>query len=119
MVQTLKSMANRYNNYMTHLGRKRACKVLLHSSDRMLEDAGFSRELLEKGVDAWPWQASDSSTELEPVRLDTLTLKRAVHELKSYSDQELNDLGISRGTIAESVIKGREGIERQEERKVA
>ena len=119
MLQTLKSMAIRYNNYMTYVGRKRACEVLLQSSDRMLEDAGFSRELLQKGADAWPWQISDSTPELPPVQFDKLTINRAVQELESYSEQDLHDLGITRGTITESVLKGREGIERQEERKVA
>ena len=119
MLQALNSMATRYNDYMTFVGRKRACEVLLRSSDRLLEDAGFSRELLQKGVDAWPWRSSDSAPELRPIQLDKLTLKRAVHELKSYSDQDLHDLGITRGTITESVVNGREGIERQKERKVA
>ena len=60
MLARLKAMSERYNRYMTYVGRKRACDALLLSSDRMLKDAGFSRELLQQGAEAWPWLAADA-----------------------------------------------------------
>lgn len=40
------------------VGRERARRELLNLNDRYLEDLGFSRELLEEGVNAWPWRVS-------------------------------------------------------------
>ena len=37
------------------------CKDLLAKSDRQLTDLGFSRELLEQGVKAWPWLTKPAS----------------------------------------------------------
>lgn len=41
--------------------RARARRELLRYSDRALVDAGFSRELLETDVGAWPWRFDDDS----------------------------------------------------------
>ena len=57
----LKAISERYTRYMTNVGRKRAAEALLLSSDRMLEDAGFSRELLQKGAAGWPWLAEEEA----------------------------------------------------------
>ncbi len=43
-------------------GRRRARRTLLAKSDRLLADMGFSRELLEQGVDAWPWLVAPDTT---------------------------------------------------------
>lgn len=45
-------------------GRELAAKVqtlrvLRHCSDRQLQDAGISRELMAQGVKAWPWRAEE------------------------------------------------------------
>ena len=42
-------------------GLRRARRELLASSDRQLSDIGFSRELLEQGVKAWPWRVTPDS----------------------------------------------------------
>lgn len=119
MLQALKTMAKRYDRYMTMVGRRKAREVLLNSSDRMLADAGFSRELLEKGVAAWPWLSADADQSLQPVNYDALTTRHAVSELQDYSDNDLHDLGITRGKIKDAVQHGREGIDRHTDRKVA
>lgn len=119
MLQTLKSMATRYNDYMTYIGRKRACEVLLRSNDRLLEDAGFSRELLKKGADAWPWQVTDPDSELQAVMFDKLPIGSAVPEPQSCKEQVPHDTAITTGTITESVASARESNECEEERKVA
>ena len=42
-------------------GRRRARRLLLSKTDRQLLDMGFSRELLEQGVKAWPWLSDTDS----------------------------------------------------------
>ncbi|MFK7856398.1 MAG: hypothetical protein AB8B79_19940 [Granulosicoccus sp.] len=118
MLGFLKKFMASYDSYMTLVGREKAREVLLNSSDRMLEDAGFSRELLEVGVKAWPWRVT-SDESLPPMQLSHIGDQQVVGELESYSDRELSDLGVSRGSIQEAVLFGREGIERDPERKVA
>ena len=43
-------------------GRRRARRALLAKSDHLLADMGFSRELLEQGVKAWPWLVTPETT---------------------------------------------------------
>lgn len=111
-MKIVKKMLHGFNRYITYTSRSRVRAELLRSSDRMLEDSGFSRELLESGVAAWPWHAPAET--VGPV--DNIT---AMRELQSYNDRDLNDPGISRRAIPESVVFGREGIEWNNERKVA
>ncbi len=106
-----------FNSYTTYLGRARVREVLLRSSDRMLEDAGFSRELLESGVKAWPWHKPEVA--LTPLDFKQVGDVAAMRELQNYSDTELHDLGMSRATIPEAVMLGRDGIDNNKERKVA
>jgi uncharacterized protein YjiS (DUF1127 family) len=119
MLTIIKKLSRNYENYMTQKGRERARELLLLSDDRTLADAGFSRELLERGVKAWPWMADTETVELKPLNLSLLGREKAMKELEACTDKELRDLGISRGGIAEAVLQGREGIERETERKVA
>ncbi|MFK7993055.1 MAG: hypothetical protein AB8B87_02895 [Granulosicoccus sp.] len=112
-------MSDKYVRYMTYLGRKRAREVLLNSNDRMLEDAGFSRALLEEGVGAWPWLTSEKDQSLEPIDFANPATLKAIEELQSYNDAELNDLGITRGTIVQAVLNGREGMDGSADRKAA
>lgn len=106
-----------FNSYMTFLGRSRVRDVLLRSSDRMLDDAGFSRELLESGVKAWPWHKP--ALPLTPLDFKHVGNVAAIRELQTYSDEDLHDLGNSRGSISEAVMLGREGSDNDSERKVA
>ena len=95
-------------------GRTRARRELLRSSDRALTDAGFSRELLEAGVGAWPWRIDDSITAaraLHTARARRQAERRAIEELAAYSDAELTDLDIARADIGRKVREGRVGVE--------
>lgn len=95
----------------------------LHQELKLLDratlvDAGFSLYLLSKGPSAYPWreQGSDAvvlkaATTKKPVMRDKFAIKRAIAELKSFSDAELNDLGVSRGDIEYVVRHGRPCIE--------
>lgn len=115
----LKRFYRGYQKRMLRAGREQARTLLLSRSDRILSDMGFSRYLLESGVDAWPWEASQET--LPTSHLDSLLSsdKQAINALQALSDIELQDLGISRGVIHESVTQGRIGIEFELERKVA
>ncbi len=113
MSRLLKKIGQGFNNHMIKTGRQKARLVLLDQSDRTLKDLGMSRELLEKGNAYWPWQSSEDQP--VPVR----NAKKAAHgdeatairTLKAFSDRELRDIGISRGSIVDSVRNGRPGIE--------
>lgn len=103
-----------YNRIKTNLARRQALNALMRQSDATLRDIGISRELLHAGVDCWPWHAierpplrASSVTRVSP---NTAEATRAVRELKSYSDRELRDIGITRDTIAEAVYHGRGGV---------
>ncbi len=68
--------ADRWTRHMTRMGHARARSHLLAQSDRTLADAGFSRELLKQGVDAWPWRHDDAPSEpLAPSNLQGNTME--------------------------------------------
>ena len=115
----LKRMYRNYENYMVRAGRKRSRTILLSRDDRTLSDLGMSRYLIESGIDAWPWTAPSEESvkfDLEGVRA---TESQAMEELEALTDYELQDLGVSRGQIKESVLEGRPGFVIDRERKVA
>ncbi len=103
------------SSVLTWIHRSRLRKQLLQRSDRLLADIGVSRELLEAGVRAFPWKAPVDTTEtlgrlnLEP-ELTEADYAAAVAELEGYADEELWDLGLTRGSIAEAVRHGRPGF---------
>lgn len=79
------------------MGLAKARKVLLKSRDRKLENACFSKDLLESGVK-------------NPLHCKQTGNMGAMRKLHSYSDKELIDPGISRGSIPHVVMFARDGI---------
>ena len=57
-MERTKSVKSLLNSAIEHFARARLQRYLLTQSDRTLEDVGLSRNLLEQGVDAWPWHAT-------------------------------------------------------------
>lgn len=99
----------------TWMERSRLRQDLLRLDARLLADAGFSRELVEAGVRAWPWRApEETAAGIGGLRfgrqLTDADYRAAIAELESYSDAELEDLGLSRGVIPEAVRNGRPGF---------
>ncbi len=99
----------------TWIERSRLRQDLLRLDARLLADAGFSRELVEAGVRAWPWRAPEEpAAGLGSLRfgrkLTDADYRAAIAELESYSDADLLDLGLSRGAIPEAVRNGRPGF---------
>lgn len=64
-----KSFATRFQNYFSRLANVKTRRILLQLDDRVLQDAGISRELLLKGVSAWPWRIEEPVT--APLQLVT------------------------------------------------
>ena len=99
---------------MEHYGKIKSRQILLTLSDRQLEDAGISRELLSKGTSAWPWReqeqpvvsqtAAGTHDDVLPVRDEAYF--KAVADLEGMSDPEVQDMGISRGEIQHAVQFG-------------
>ena len=98
-------------NVTTWLKRSRMRKELLALDARRLADIGYSRELLEAGVAAYPWllPAEDAVHLALPGQRSEADYARAVAELKASSDADLRDLGISRAGIEDAVRFGRPG----------
>ena len=119
MLQAIKSMAFRYNRYMTYMGRKRALEILLNSSDRMLEDAGFSRELLEQGVHAWPWKSESDEQQLHPIDFNELESNRTVLDIQAIGEHRREGLDVARDYIDDEASRDRSQSERDKERRVA
>jgi len=111
-------MAQTLKGGIINAGRTRAREHLLAQNDRLLEDAGFSRELLELGNRAWPWRVDDGLTaatvfrpEHERLAVRERAVLDATRELSRLSDAELADLDIARSDIADAVRHGRPGHE--------
>jgi uncharacterized protein YjiS (DUF1127 family) len=98
--------------------RSRLRNDLLRLDPRLLADAGYSHELLLQGVRAWPWRTPvERSAGLRFARpLTEADYRAAVAELESYSDTELQDLGLSRAAIPEAVRNGRPGFAEDQRR---
>ena len=91
-------------------GYERARVEMLGLSDRLLADVGVSRQLLEQGVDAWPWRVPAMTD--SPITVSSpVGMKPAIEELRRYNDSELNELGVARSQIETVVLHGRKGID--------
>ena len=112
MFKILHSFMSGHHEYAVRVSRRQAHRHLSRQSDRVLADCGFSRALIDEGVDAWPWREADLAEQPAPQGLSPTLIDHAVQELRAYSDADLADLGISRGSIAEAVRHGRPGFER-------
>src|SRR5450432_1002069 len=106
LLQPIKSLAGEFGLF---LSKRRDLELLNRLDDRILADISISRELLDQGLKDWPWRVPKES---EAVFDTEQGIHAAVRELENYSDAELADLGISRGSITEAVLHGRPGIDR-------
>jgi uncharacterized protein YjiS (DUF1127 family) len=94
---------------LRNFGRNRLRTQLLSSSDSVLEDMGFSRELLLRGISAWPWRVDDEHNDAKVYSIFSeheKGVRQAIHELESYTDRELADIGIARCDIESFVRNG-------------
>ena len=61
MLISLYKLIRNSNTVIESAGRRRTLRTFRNMNDRLLADAGISRELLEQGVRAWPWRSSDAA----------------------------------------------------------
>lgn len=115
-----KKVGNLFIEAQMRNAKVRVHQQLMRMSDRQLEDSGFSKALVADGVEAWPWRAIDESEQLPGLALaarpavltaDESAVKQAIAELSDYSDRELADLGVSRGSLEDAVRYGRAEVE--------
>lgn len=114
----VKFIRARIESVLQARARAAAREQLLQLSDRILDDVGMSRELLEQGVSAWPWRAGVVPAAARRKAL-ARERKRAIRELQACSDRELNDMGLSRAGIVDAVIYGRPVVNDADYRRVA
>ncbi len=82
---------------LRNFSHNRLRSQLVSSSDRVLEDIGFSRELLLQDVSAWVYSIFNEHEK---------EVRQAISELENYSDRELSDIGIVRCDIKSIVCNG-------------
>lgn len=118
MMEMLRKILARIERAQMIRARYEIRRQLLAMSDRSLADIGVSRELLERGI--WPWPEQPAVERVRAQRQPTLAQRRqAIRELRSLSDRELDDLGLSRTGIVDAVNHGRPGIDRDDDRHAA
>lgn len=108
MFKQLANISTMYENYMIKRGRVEARNILLLQDEKTLSDIGISRHELEGGIKNWPW---DGSATKQRVVSHGFKEIKAMRELRSYSDRELQDIGINRGMISDAVKHGRPGYD--------
>jgi len=57
MISTLKS---KFTSYLNHYSVAKTRHLLLGLDDDLLQQASISRDLLQRGVDYWPWQITEN-----------------------------------------------------------
>lgn len=96
----LNLLAHRARNW---LRRAKLRRRLLELDTRHLEDIGYSRELLEQGVKAWPWRLVD----------DHAFTRRRLGEVSATGDRRsaaaLGEPGRAHGDIDAALRCGRLG----------
>lgn len=72
MLNTFKS---KIRSYLNHYSVYKTRELMLQMDDSVLEQAGISRQLLQRGTDYWPWQITDDA---QPQVANRETAARAV-----------------------------------------
>lgn len=106
-------------NAISHRNKRETLYNLQAMSTDQLIDSGFSPALVKEGISAWPWREDHQSEKLSRIEWLIAEEQRCVNELERYTDSELNDLGLSRGSIRQSVRHGLQGIDKNATRRAA
>lgn len=91
---------NSVGNFFDRIARARMQSTLLAMGRDWVERQGYSWELLRAGTDYWPWRQTPAAAAEER------EIRRSIRELKQFSDRELQEIGISRGSIESAVRYG-------------
>jgi len=104
---------------ISHRNKRETLNYLQAMPAEQLIDSGFSPTLIREGVSAWPWREDNQTEMLSEIEYRLAEEQRCVTELQSYSNSELADLGLYRGSIREAVRYGRPGIDNDRSQKAA
>lgn len=81
-----KAIKKGFNGFVTRVGRERVRREFLLRTDSFLDDIGVSRDLLEEGVDAWPWKtAGEFGQIVKPVNNRSVAAIHGFPTLASFS----------------------------------
>ena len=119
MLSMLESIQTGFYKYVTGIALAGVRRELLTRSDRFLAAGGFSRDLLEQGVTAWPWQTTDVDTEANSTSLTDCVDKQALDELDAYSVPQPADPALSRVNVKHAVRCARSGLDNDDYRHIA
>lgn len=99
-------------NAKSHRYKRETLYYLQETSIDQHIESGFSPTLVNEGISAWPWREVHQSDKLSNIQWVIAEEQRCVNELERLTDYELADLGLSRGSIRQSVRHGRPGIDK-------
>ena len=75
-----------FKGFVARVGRERVRREFLSRNDRYLDDIGVSRDLLEEGVDAWPWKpAAEFAQIVKPVTNRGVAASEGFRKLASFA----------------------------------
>jgi uncharacterized protein YjiS (DUF1127 family) len=100
-MKTMSAIIKSTGRVFDTIARARVHSTLLTMGREWVERNGYSWELLRAGVSEWPWRQNPETVAAEK------EIKRAIAELKDFSDRELHDLRIHRRCIENAVRYGR------------
>jgi uncharacterized protein YjiS (DUF1127 family) len=99
-MNTISKAIESFRHFFDATAKARMLSTLLGMGPEWVEMRGYSYALLRKGIGAWPWRQDPAQTAEEK------EIRRAIRELKGFSDRELRDLGIARAGIESAVRYG-------------
>jgi len=114
-MNTLAKLKKSIGAFFDATAKARVHSTLLCMGRDWVERHGYSWTLLRKGVSHWPWRQTPEA------RAEELETRRAIRELKSFSDRQLHDLGINRKGVEHAVRHGNAdaGFDAERKRSVA
>jgi hypothetical protein len=99
-MNTISRAIESFRHFFDATAKARVLSTLLGMGPEWVERHGYSYALLRKGTGAWPWRHDPAKTAEEK------EFRRAIRELRAFSDRELRDLGIARAGIESAVRHG-------------
>ena len=100
-MKTMSAIIKSTRRFFDATAKARVQSTLLTMGREWVERHGYSWELLRAGISEWPWRQSPEARAAEQ------EIKRAIAELNSFSDRELEDIRIVRCDIENAVRYGR------------
>ncbi|MBX2881770.1 MAG: DUF1127 domain-containing protein [Granulosicoccus sp.] len=104
-------LINGIARFFEQSGKLRVMAYLRGLPDNQLLAWGFSPAQLNQGISGWPWRLDTPPATTSTIENTSVAVQNSIKELQRFSDVELADLGLNRGSIEDAVRNGRPGIE--------